>query len=714
MAKTIPVEYDDKRLRQVVQMNAEGVTIPTLLRGFGLADNDHSFLQTRLQALVDEGFATYDARKKKYAATNPMSNLVVARVSKFLNGNTKVVLEIENMDEEFPFLVTMTSNKLKRIRGPKTVRLNERLAVVLNRHSGVELKARFFGKFVGTKNPTIVGHFNRKAEQRFVPYDPGVSSAFKVGEEFSKRVDPRKSFFASIPSTLDPYNPILEIGDQKWDPETGTPIAIILAKKHGIRIRHDKETYAQSRKVMRYRFDNQGRRDLTNERVLVVDPPDAADHDDGFKIEKTDYGFRTLVTIADVAHYVRPGTHMDREARESGFTHYFPDQTFHNFPARFVRHASLIEGYKKPVIYIEQFWNEYGEEIEDAVIGAGIIASQKQMTYQQLEDLINSDDPSVADYKEMGEILIQNMRFERGITFDTEGVDKNAPFAQSLVSTMMMAGNKAIAEFLLYERVPFPSRSHSGSDNLYAFAETKEVLESWGYDVPATITQMNNAHALNDILMEAERRRERVKVEEFIKRNFLQPASYTMEPFSHFGIGAENYTHATSPIRRYVDLLALRGVHTALGNHELGLSDQDIEMMPRTVNNMNYLQNVARRVHLDKLRYFAISDLLRHEGHVMNATIGRFDGHKAEIILGDKGRGLRKTLDVSNLPAPWGISKDGKRLLFKGKMITENCPIKVKLGLVSPNKAEWDVSDVIPASEVKPKRSAVSKYQPSL
>src|SRR5690606_32712585 len=89
---------------------------------------------------------------------------------------------------------------------------------------------------------------------------------------------------------------------------------------------------------------------------MVVDPPGARDHDDAIHVERLPNGFRTVVAIADVAMFVRSGSALDEAARSRGFSHYFPDETFHMLPLQLSTYScSLLEGKLRPVIYVEQF-----------------------------------------------------------------------------------------------------------------------------------------------------------------------------------------------------------------------------------------------------------------------------------------------------------------------------------------------------------------------
>lgn len=700
MAKTAPIKYTEDRLKQALQLNAEGVSVPTLIQAFGLKDADKPKIEYALQALKDEGFAFSD-RHGKYSASAPMSDLAIAHVGKIIPGQS-IPLRLEGVDEDFAFRVTMSANQIKKFIGEKAVHEGDRIAVVLWRYNGAELKARYVGKFTNGKSPAIVGHFNDRADSpSFAPHDSGIKTTFTAVGTVPEAINRKKSYWAAIPDDFDPFNPRLQIGEQKWDPDTGTPIAEIIARKYNVQVKHPMAAREEAREMVKHPTPFLERRDLTDERILVIDPTYAKDHDDGILIQRTRDGFRTLVVVADVPYYVRAQGELDRSASTRGFTHYFPDETYHMLPKRLVEHASLTQGTYKPVIYVEQFWDESGNPDGAPEIGAGIIGAQRQMTYNQFQDLVDTNSPHIQSYLEFGDIIIPRMRFEESLSFDGDSANNRDSYSQALVQAMMIEANSAIAEHLLNHGMPFLSRAHSGSDNLYAFEETKEKLEEWGYDVPDDIRDMN-ASMLNQLIREAHHRGEQQQVETLIKSKFLQRAVYSTLPLSHFGLNRENYTHATSPIRRYSDILTLRAVHTTLGNDRLGLSDADVDALPRTATSLNHLQDVNRRMAQDMLKYYATRDLMRLEGHMVRATLQRVDKDRVEVLLPERF-GLRKSFDIARLPENWTASPKTKSLIYNGDTIVpEQSQVRLRISNVRPHEADWDFEGLEPVISRKP------------
>ncbi|PZO86830.1 MAG: hypothetical protein DI626_05475 [Micavibrio aeruginosavorus] len=713
MPKFETLEYSRKRLEQVIALNAQPVSVAGLINVFGLkSEQEEAQLRLDVQTLLAEGFAFKD-KKDMLIPTRPISDLVVARVSESLTSKSnKIFLDIEGVGADFPFNVTLSQKQVKRFPG-MSLRKGDTVAVVLDRSNVTELKARLHGKFHHNKKLTIAGKFNKHSEGKlFRPYDNGITTHFSVHGADLENINPKAAYNAAIPRDMDPYNPSLQMIEQKWDPETGASIALVVADKYGIEKYPAREAYIEAKATLRREPPFRERRDLRHEKISVVDPKNAADHDDGILVERTHDGYRTLVVIADVPFYVRPGTELDKAARDRGFSHYFRDETIHMLPHTLTMGVSLLQGQLRPVIYVEKFWDEHGREITNMRdIGLGLIESQMQFSYGAFEDLVFSDNPLFADYKDFGEILTERVRAtqEMLIHEDQKNDKEYAPFSQGLVAAMMIDANVAIAEFLSSNDIPFLNRIHGGMSDQLILEEAADQLEEWGYTVPEA-RLLTDASELNRIAKEAETRQEREKIEAYIRANLLQRAHYGTVNTGHFCLQVDNYTHATSPIRRYTDVIALRAVHTAMQNYECGLSEDDIATLNDTATKMNYLQDIGRHLDNDALRYYAVRDLHRLEGHSLRAELSAVSAYGIQILLPEKG--LHKTLKPNEFPEGWKLHNSNKYLIFNDKaQVGPGSRLRVKITNVRPTEAEFDIHNIEPVVPKMPGRVNAPKLQ---
>lgn len=708
MSKPITLEYTDQRLRETIALNHEGVSIPTLLRAFERPASDAQALSEVITAMISEGTVIKN-HKGRYQSVKPMSDLVVARIDGQLsNGGFR--LKIEGITEDFPFPVTLSAKQARRKNFGAPLAEGNRVVVALTRHNGIELKARVMGLISAEKPFSLAGHFTRANVPTFIPYDRGVKTRFHAAGELPppERIeDHRVSYWATISGSLDPYNPVLDIGKRELDPETGKPISHIILEKHNIPIRHSRGATRDARKAMRTNIRFENRWDLLGEKIEVVDPDDARDHDDAFGVTSLEKNvFVSLTAIADVAHYILPGTPLDRDAKRRGSSHYFEDDTVPMLPPNITAHASLIQGSIKPVIFVRNIWNQYGEKLEEPVFGLGLVSSHRNWTYQDFgARLTNPHDPEMRAYVELGDPLICAMR-ERMINFNedeaarskAEITDGATTYAELLVAAFMQDANHEVARYLAYKNIPFLSRSHAPTRNPLAFQEAAERLRGWGYDIPDHISQLS-VPFLNETLSLAFQRGEAEgkRVERYIKAHLLERAHYTIEQSGHFGIGLDYYTHFTSPVRRLCDLFVGRAMHTALNDHPHGLSKEDIDSLPQVRDYLNRLDAISAAVASDSVRYYAIRDLQQLMNNPVRASLGRvYPGGHIEIQLHDRG-GVSKLVSIRDLPECWGIGPNGRSLIYNNNItVREGDALNLTISAVRPNHAEWDFTDLQP------------------
>jgi ribonuclease R len=462
----------------------------------------------------------------------------------------------------------------------------------------------------------------------------------------------------------------------------------VIASNHGLKPRHDKRTAKEARKVARTKINTDMRRDLTGIPFFVVDPPDARDHDDAILVERMPSGFRTMAVIADVPFYVRSGSALDEAARMRGFTHYFPDETYHMLPLELSTGVcSLKEGGTRAVVYVEQFRDLNGVPYKTD-IGLGYIDAQRQMSYSQFQRFLGSDDPLAHPYRELQSSL--NIRqYDREILMDSASTDHRYADAQLIVQAMMVDANKAIAEFLDESNQPYLRRTHAGHINPIAYAEIAAEFEAMGYEIPDSVYDLTPGY-LNDLLGQAAVRDEKEAMQSMILLKLLQPALYTTRPLMHWGLGADAYAHSTSPIRRYADILTLRAVHDAVYDPSCGLSRQDEANLEKIAASLNHLQVVSRNVQHERMKYYAIKDLYRQERNAVRASLGTVAQDGIEIFL--PAYGLRKTIAADRLPLGWRIANNGIGITDGATYIPTGARIRVTIADVQPHKAQWGIS----------------------
>lgn len=676
----------------IIAANPESISRDSLAHHFRITNGTGVVLDDLLTSMVRaQKIMRAPENPSRFQAPKPLSDLVVARVGKrVLKG--RVPLTIENLNTNLDITVTISDKQARTYRLKET----EKIAVILERHKGSELKAKFIDRFNRYGKMAVVGKFKEKTgPNAFYPLDRRIRTVFKAAGQLPAEIDSRVPYYAEIGTRLNPHDPEVTIGEQKWDPVTGSRIYDVIGSNHGLRHRHEKPAGREARKmaasVIR-RLSSHGLRNLSESPILVVDPQDARDHDDGILVQRIQGGFYTLAVVADVPRFVRSDTLLDEAARARGFSHYFPDETFHMLPPVLGANAcSLMEGKLRPVVYVEQLRDVDGTPYHTD-IGLGYIKSQRQLTYSQFQMFLASDHPDAKAYNEL-QNAIGVQRYNEEIMMESTSTEHRYGDAQLIVQALMVDANKAMADFLDHKNIPFLRRTHAGHVNPLAYREISEEFKAKGYVIPDNVEDLTPAY-INGLVGEATLRGEKEQISSMIRLRLLEPAIFSTRALGHWGLSAIQYGHFTSPIRRYGDIINLRAIHTAVSNDGYGLSRNDEENMDRIANNLNHLQIVNRTVQHETQRYYAVKDLHRNENNSVMATLLSVRPGSIELFL--PAYGLRKLIAASSLPAGWRQTENGKGITDGAIAIVEGARLRVKITDVQPHKAFWDIGSIEP------------------
>lgn len=326
--------------------------------------------------------------------------------------------------------------------------------------------------------------------------------------------------------------------------------------------------------------DIQGRSDLRAITTVTIDGESARDFDDAVSICKEGDNYRLWVSIADVSHYVLPSSVMDKEAYLRGTSVYFPDRCIPMLPEELSNGiCSLNPHVDRLTLTAEMLFDKDGQMISSSFYPS-VIKSAARLTYTVVSRIVEHDDADaknqyhwlLGDLAMMQELsaILSTMRRERGsIDFDlpeaeiildefgsTEAIvraERNQ--AHKIIESFMLAANEAVATYLTEHDIPLLYRIHEqpDQDRLAALAE---FLLPLGYEFP----QGERATKPSDVqrfLAKAEGAPEERLVNRLLLRSMKQ-ARYAEQNFGHFGLAAPVYTHFTSPIRRYPDLVVHR------------------------------------------------------------------------------------------------------------------------------------------------------------
>ena len=339
------------------------------------------------------------------------------------------------------------------------------------------------------------------------------------------------------------------------------------------------------------------RTDLRNLPIVTIDGEQARDFDDAVCVRKTNGRYELFVSIADVAYYVRPGTAIDQEAYSRATSVYFPDRAIPMLPEVLSNGiCSLNPNEDRLTKTVAMEINSKGEVVHSRFFNS-VIRSHERMTYTAVRRiLVDKDSACLERYRNLGDqfklmeelaLLIYENRRARGnldfdlpeaeIILDIQGMPENIVraernIAHRIIEEFMIAANEAVARHLKAQDLPLLYRVHEGPD-AEALEAIAPFLLSLGYRLPMKREPITPPEIQR--LLEACRGKPEEKVINHVLLRAMKQAHYQPENIGHFGLASICYTHFTSPIRRYPDLMVHRMLDRALQGDKLKPSERD-------------------------------------------------------------------------------------------------------------------------------------------
>lgn len=379
--------------------------------------------------------------------------------------------------------------------------------------------------------------------------------------------------------------------------------------------------------------------DMRGITTFTIDPRDAKDFDDALSLRKLKDGLWEVgVHIADVTHYVRPGSIIDKEGKERATSVYLVDRTIPMLPEHLSNGICSLRPDEDKLTYSVIFQMTDNAEIKHYEIAKTVTCSDRRFTYEEAQQVIET---GKGDFKE--EILtldrlakiLRKKRFDNGaIAFDRVEVrfeidDKGKPLsvffkeqkdANKLIEEFMLLANKTVAT-----HIGKPGRGQKAKTFVYRVHDVpnpdklenfSQFIRKFGYNLKTSGKQSAISSAINNLLDQVEGKKEQNLIETLAIRSMAK-AIYTTDNLGHYGLAFDYYTHFTSPIRRYPDMM----VHRLLERYASGgkgVNQHEYEELCKHSSDMEQLAANAERA---SIKYKQVEFMAQHVGKVFDGVI---------------------------------------------------------------------------------------------
>ncbi|QTN01544.1 ribonuclease R [Sediminibacillus dalangtanensis] len=572
--------------------------------------DDFKILMKNLNELEEAG-ELVRTRKNRYGPPERM-NLIRGKIQMHAKGFAFLIPEEEGLDDVYinhaDLQSAMNNDKvLVRIEGrDEHGKRPEGVVVRILERAATEV--------VGTYDDN--GNFGFViADDKRIPNDIFVPKSASKGAVDGHKVIVKITKFPE--GRMSAEGEVMQILGHKNDP--GIDIISIIYK-HGIKIDFPEAVLEQAENTPETIRPEEiaNRKDLRDEMIVTIDGADAKDLDDAVTVKQLDNGnYKLGVYIADVSYYVEEGSPIDEEANERATSVYLVDRVIPMIPHRLSNGiCSLNPQVDRLTLGCEMEITPQGEVVNHDIFQS-VIKTNERMTYHDVNKILVDDDPALKDryeelvpmFKDMEELaaILRRKRMNRGaidfdfkeaqVLVDKEGkaVDvalRERSVAERLIEEFMLAANETVAEHFHWMDVPFIHRIHQdpNPDKLQHFFE---FIANLGYVVKGTSNEIH-PQALQSIVEEVQGTQEEMIISKLMLRS-MQQAKYDPQSIGHFGLATDFYTHFTSPIRRYPDLIVHRLIRTYLVNGQLDQQTQKHwkEKMPEIARHSSEMERAA-------------------------------------------------------------------------------------------------------------------------
>lgn len=672
-----------------------------LARAMNVSRRDYPGFRRLVKKLVADGRLV----RLKRGRIGQAEKLDIAVGTISINRSGRGFLEIEGSDED---IVIIDGGLFTALDGDRVmVRLvGERKG----RPAGVVFR------IVERPDRNIVGTLHKEKDLIFVnPDNPRIHRDISISPADSLNARNGEKVVVKLISWETPHiNPSGKVTDRIGYPHEPGVDMLTIVKSYSLPEEFPDRVTAQAEQTAATNITPEQKRriDLTHECIYTIDPSDAKDHDDAISIKKTNKGYSLGVHIADVSYYVTEGSDLDKEAFERGNSVYLPGMVIPMIPEVLSNDVCSLRPNRKRLAHsvIIQF-DEKGNATDWEIIDT-VIRSRAKLSYEEVQEYfdrgtlipkIKRISHSLDLARQLARILTERRTTDGSLDFDLPDAniilnkrgevielgDRIRLESHRLVEEFMLAANRAVALEIFRSGKPSLYRVHEkpSMEKLNDFAS---MMKRLGHKFPVSehIKPIQYARFLKKIrgLPEAD------FINELLLRS-MQKALYQGENIGHFGLAFTHYTHFTSPIRRYPDLLIHRLIRKIKnGKYPVAYARRLPKLIERIGNHCSETERVAEAAEREAVRTKQVSFMARHVGDQFKGVISGTTSYGFFVRLDNMG--VEGFVRLSSIDDDYyHYDEQQYRIIGRhtGRSFRMGDPVKVAVATVNQERKEIDL-----------------------
>ncbi len=618
-------DFSGEQILDLMREEDRPLLLKEILRRLGLEKEQRHQARETLKDLADGG-KVVRIRGNRYGLSSKM-NLVVGRVKTHPDGYGFVIPEAEGEEDVF----IGPRNLKEAMHGDRVVARIESIRRKGKEGSVIRILER--------KTRKVVGKFMRAKNYAYVlPEDERILQEVYIPEGETKRARPSQIVVAEITQypmeRTRPVGKVTHILGYPDDPEIEPQIMI---HKYDL---PDRFTSAALKEALDLPpipspHECRGRVDLRGIPTFTIDGENARDFDDAVSIERErEGGVKLYVSISDVSHYVEEGSALDDEAYLRGTSVYFPDRAIPMFPPELSNEICCLHPKVDRLTLTAELTYDGNGEGREVRFYPSVIRSNERLTYTGVRKILVDGEmelrerfsPLLPSLDLMADLCrkLRRKRIERGtIDFDLpepevilnlqgeaeDIIRAERSLAHQIIEEFMIAANEAVARFMEEKGVPFIYRIHEPPKE-EAMDEFRRFISHFGYKMKKE--PGHSPKEIQRVLSDVKGRPEERVVNEILLRS-MKWAKYSAKNLGHFGLASDGYTHFTSPIRRYPDLMVHRFLKKVLSGEAMRIQEEVLANKAAHLSNRERVAMEAEREILNRYRVRFMKDKIGEE-----------------------------------------------------------------------------------------------------